>query len=198
MAEQCFKGGGGRRSQVWARRLRAAALRRRVASAPGLGCSRRTLTVLALTVLASGCYSYTEVSPAAVPPGSNVRLRVAPRVPLSVGETPLPDGGRMLRGKLLQGSSADTLLCSVALSNGDPATPLRGLRGTVAVPVTDVQRLEVRRLQKGLTAAAVTTGALLGFAVLEWAFNITNPNEEGGDDPGGVNNARVELFRLRW
>ena len=174
MAEKCFKGAG------------------------GLGRLRRALTVLALSVLASGCYAYTQVSPAAAPPGSSVRLRVDPRVPLSVGEMPLPDGGRVIRGKLLQGSSSDTLLCSVPLSNGDPLTPLRGLRGTVSVPVADVERFEVRRLQKGRTAATVATGALLGFAVLEWAFNITNPNKEGGDEPGGVNNARVELFRLRW
>ncbi len=86
----------------------------------------------------------------------------------------------------------------MALSNGDPLTPLRGLRGTVSVPVADVERLEVRRLQKGRTAAAVTTGALLGFAVLEWAFNVTNPNKEGGDEPGGVNQARVVLFGFRW
>ena len=174
MAEKCCKGGGG--------------LRR----------PRRALTVLALTLLASGCYAYTEVSPAAVPPGSSIRLRLAPRVQSSVGEMPLPDGQRVIRGRLLQGSSADTLLCSVALSNGDPLVPSRGLRGTVSVPVADVERLEVRRLEKGRTAIVVTTGALLGFAVLEWAFNITNANEQGGDDPGGVNNARVVFFRLRW
>ena len=159
---------------------------------------RRALTALALSLLTAGCYAYTEVSPAAVPPGSNVRLRVDSRVQLSVGEIPLPDGGRLIRGKLLQGSSSDTLLCSVALSNSGPLTPLRGLRGTVSVPVADVERLEVRRLQKGRTAAAVTTGALLGFAVLEWAFNVTKPNKEGGDDPGEVNNARVVLFGFRW
>jgi len=174
VAERCLRGGG------------------------GFGRPRRAITILALTLLASGCYTYREVSPAAVPPGSSVRLRVDPRAQLSVGETPLPDGGRVIRGKLLPGGSADTMLCSVALSNGDPLTPLRGLRGTVSVAVADVDRLEVRRLQKGLTAAAVTTGALLGLVVLDWAFNITNPNEGPGDGGGGADNARIPLFRLTW
>jgi hypothetical protein len=132
-----------------------------------------------------------------VPPGSSIRLRLAPRAQFSVGEMPLLEGERVIRGKLLQGSSADTLLCSVALSNGDPLVPSRGLRGTVSVPVADVERLEVRRLEKGRTAIVVGAGALLGFAMLEWAFNITNPNEQGGDEPGGVNNTIV-FFRLRW
>jgi len=162
------------------------------------GCPRGVLAVLAVTLLTSGCYTYTQVSPAAVPPGSSVRLRVDPRVPLKVGEVPLPDGGRLIRGKLLPGSSADTLLCSVALSNGDPLTPLRGLRGTVFVPLAEVERLEVRQLQKGRTAAVVGAGALLGLVVLEWAFDVANPNTVSGDGGGGPNNVRLPLFQFRW
>lgn len=177
MAEQCLKGAG------------------------GFGRPREHrggLTVLALILLIPGCYSYTQVSPAAVPPGSSVRLRVDPRVPLKVGEVPLPDGGRMIRGTLLPGSSADTLVCSVPLSNGDPLTQVRGLRGTVFVPLAEVQRVEVRRFQKGRTAAVVGAGALLGLVVLNWAFDVVNPNTVSGDGGGGPNNARLPLFEFRW
>ncbi|NJD09577.1 MAG: hypothetical protein FIB01_03715 [Gemmatimonadetes bacterium] len=168
--------------------------------AGGFGRPRRILelTALALSILAAGCYSYTQVSPSAVPAGSHVRLRVDPKVPLKVGEVPLPDGGRSIRGMLLPESSADTLLCSVALSSGDPLMPTRGLRGTVSVPVAELERLEVRHFQKGRTAAVVGTGALLGLVLLNWAFDVSNPNTVGDDGGGGPNNARIPLFRLRW
>ncbi len=75
---------------------------------------RRALTALALSLLTAGCYAYTEVSPAAVPPGSSVRLRVDSRVQLSVGETPLPDGGRLIRRE----AAAGELLGHAALLGG--------------------------------------------------------------------------------
>jgi len=173
VAEKCLKGGG------------------------GFGRPRRALAALALSLLAAGCYAYTEASPAAVPPGSNVRLRVDPRATLSAGETPL-DTERPIRARLLEGSTAERLLCSVALGSGDPLSASRGLRGTVSIPITDVERLEVRHLERGRTAAAVGAGVLLGFVVLDWAFNILNPSEAPNDDTGGVDNARVMLFRWRW
>lgn len=163
----------------------------------GSGRSRRGLAALALCLLAAGCYAYTEASPAAVPPGSNVRLRVDPRATLSAGETPL-DTERPIRAKLLEGSTAERLLCSVVLGSGDPLSASRGLRGTVSIPIRDVERLEVRHLERGRTAAAVGAGALLGFVVLDWAFNIILPSESPGEQPGGVDNARIVLFRLGW
>jgi hypothetical protein len=166
--------------------------------AGGPGRPRRALALLVQTLLASGCYAYTAVPPAAAPPpGSSIRLFVAPQVQLRAGETPLPADRRVIRGTLLPGSTADTLLFSVLLSNGDPRVPTRRLRGTVSVPVAGVERLEVRRLEKGRTAIVVATSALIGLGVLEWAFNITNPDKEGGGDPGGVNNARIVFLRLR-
>lgn len=163
----------------------------------GPGRPRRALWALALSLLLAGCYSYTEVSPAAVPPGSSVRLRVDPGVRLSVGAVPLPEARREMRGTLLPGSSPDTLLFSVVLRNSDPLSPSRPMRGTVPIGMADVERLELRRLDKVRTGGAVGLGAILGLAVLDWAFNVVNSSEVPGEGPGG-DNARRVFLRLRW
>jgi len=149
-------------------------------------------------LLASGCYSYTEVSPAAVPPGSYVRLTLdrAARVD-SAGEA-LLDDTRTVRGRLVEGSSAETLRFSVALRNPDPLAGSRGLRSTVAVPVADVQRAEVRHLDKGRTGVMVGASGIAAYFLTRWAFDVILPNKEPGDDGGGTDNARVVLFRLGW
>jgi len=174
VADRCFAGGG------------------------GFGRPRRALTTLALSLLLAGCYTYTEVSPAAVPPGGYVRAHLEPGSRLSMGSVPLPEGRRMIGGTLLGGGPPDTLLFSVALSGGDPMSPSRRLRGTVPVPTGDVRSLELRRLDKVRTGASVGLGAVVAAAVLDWAFNITQADQNAGEPGGGANNAPLVLFRLRW
>lgn len=165
----------------------------------GLGRPRRALAALALSLLATGCYSYTEVSPAAVPPGSYVRVRVEPRADVQVGGMPLQDETRTFRGRLMEGSSNEKLLFSVPLSGVDPRLADRGLRSTVSVPVADVQRLELRELEKGRTAALIGGGGVVAFFVTRWAFNVLDPSSDSSDGGGGgVDNAGWVLFRLRW
>jgi len=165
----------------------------------GLGRPRLTLAALALSLVASGCYSYTEVSPAAVPPGSEVRVGVGPQAGVRVGADPLPEGTRSLRGRLMEGGSAETLLLSVAVGRGEPGVATRQLRQTVSVPWGDVERLEVRRLEKGRTAALIGGGGLAAAVVTAWAFNVLDPSPGPSDGGGGgVDNAGVVLFRLRW
>ncbi len=157
----------------------------------------RALVALALGLPPGACYTYTQASPAAVAPGSSVRLRTASRGALTTRSVPLPEGRRIIQGSLLRGSSPDTLVCAVALGDDEPLAWSRGLRGTVLVPVAEVDRLEVRHLQKGRTAALVGGGAVLGLAVLQWAFDVTLPSKQGRDDSGGGNNMRRALLQLR-
>ncbi len=156
------------------------------------------LMALAFSLAAPACYTYTQVSPAAAAPGSSVRLRTASQAALPLGSVPLPEGGRSIQGTLLPGSSPDTLVCAVALSNGEPLAWSRGLSGTVLVPVAGIERLEVRHLQKGRTAAVVATGAVLSLVVLHWAFDVALPGKQGSDPTGGGNNMRRALVRLQW
>ena len=164
----------------------------------GLGRSRRPHMGVALSLLfLSGCYAYAEVSPAAVPPGRDVRLRLARGTEVSLGTIPVLDDGGPLEGQVVDGTTPERLLLSVALGPGQPGNVGLGLRSTVAIPMPDVARMEVRRLQRGRTAAAVGLGAVLAYAVTEWAFNVSNPGKEGGS-PNGGDNALIAVFRLRW
>lgn len=174
MVEKCLHGGG------------------------GLGRPRRALTVVALSLLASGCYSYTEVSPAAVPPGSYVRVTLIPRARVDEVSEALLEGTRSVHGRLVEGSSAETFRFSVALRNAEPGLASRGLRSTVAVPVADVERAEVRHLDKGRTGVFIGAGGFAAYLVTRWAFNVLDPSSDPSDGGGGTDNAGIVLFRLRW
>lgn len=165
----------------------------------GLGRPRLTLTALALSLLASGCYSYTVVSPAAVPPGSEVRLTVSPQANIGVSSDLLPQGNRSLRGRLMEGSTGETLRLSVPVARGDAGMASRQLRSAVSVPMADVQQVELRRFEKGRTGAVAGGGLLASYIILRWAFNVLDPSPDGGDaTPPGADNARFVLFRLSW
>jgi hypothetical protein len=122
----------------------------------------------------------------------------SPSATIGVGTEPLPEGTRSLQAKLMEGSSGQLQL-SVALGRGDPGLSSRQLRSTVTVPMADVQRLELRRWEKGHTALLIGGGTLGAFLITKWAFNVLDPSSDPSDGSGGVvNNARFVLFRLGW
>lgn len=164
----------------------------------GLGRPRRALTALALNLAVAGCYSYTEVSPAAVPPGSTVRMTVRPSATIGLGAEPVAEGTRSLQGKVMDGGSDQALRLSVALGRRDPGASSRQLRSVVTVPMTDVDRLELRRFERGRTALLIGGGTLGAYVLTSWAFDVLDPSSDPSDGPGGVDNARIVLFRLRW
>lgn len=165
----------------------------------GGGFGRLHLTALLLSAQLglAGCYSYTRVEPGAVPPGSDVRVRVSNGVELNVGELPLLEDGGMVEGKVLRTPTADTLFCDVLLGIPEEGAASRGLRGTVSIPAGAVESVEVRRLDKLRSGGLVGAGVALAWVILDASFNINNPNPPA-DEPGGVNNARITLFHLRW
>lgn len=165
----------------------------------GGGFRRPHLIALAAAIqlALAGCYNYTRVEPGAVPPGSDVRIRVDRDVPLSVGAIPLRDGGGVLRGKLVRGPSTDTLFCDVLLGTPIDGEVSRGLRGTVSIPAGAVESVEVRGLDVLRTGGLVGGGVLLAWVIVDNAFDIHN-GKEGTDPSGNVDNARITLFRLRW
>ncbi|HSM59909.1 MAG TPA: hypothetical protein VK849_03885 [Longimicrobiales bacterium] len=148
-------------------------------------------------LLLAGCYTYTPVEPSIAPAGSDVRVRVTRGVPLEVGMLPVEQDGGLLRGRLLEGAPPDTLLCSVALASPVDGATDRRLRGTVTIPVEAVETLEVRRLDRVRTGVLVGASAVIAAVLVDAAFDIRG-GKEGTDDPGGVDNARITWFRLRW
>lgn len=163
----------------------------------GFGRSRRILAAGAALAL-MGCYTYTPTPPSAAPPGSDVRIHVSRGASLTVGEVPLlENGGSVVRGKLVEAPSAETLMCSVLLETGLPGSPSRGLRGTVSIPIDDVEELEVRRLDRVRTFSLVGVGTVLAAIIVDAAFDVRN-SREGTDESGGTDNAVITLFRIGW
>jgi len=161
----------------------------------GFGRSRRILAAGAALAL-MGCYTYTPTPPSAAPPGSDVRIHVSRSASLTVGEVPLPESG-VVRGQLVEAPSAETLMCSVLLETGLPGSPSRGLRGTVSIPLDDVEELEVRRLDRVRTFSLVGVGTVLAAIIVDAAFDVRN-SKEGTDESGGTDNAVITLFRIGW
>ena len=170
-------------------------------SGSGLGRSRRGLRrILAAAMAAAalaGCYDYAPVEPAAVPPGSHVRIRVDPSTRLETGAFQI-NGNATVRGRLLAGLSPDTLLCSVMIDAPLPGSASRGLRETLSLPMSAVDRVEVRTLDRKRTALLVGGGVALAFVLVDAAFDI-RPGREGSDEgDGGIDNAVVmTLLTLR-
>lgn len=125
-----------------------------------------------------------------------MRVRLTPSSTLPADPAFGPGGTRLLHGRTLPAKSPDTLLLSVALRSDDPRMPVLGLRSAVPIALADLERMEVRRLQKGRTAAMIAAASVVGVVVLDWAFDVTLPGE-GRGDPGDVNNLRRES-RSRW
>lgn len=164
----------------------------------GRGRSLHALSALAAVVaavLTAGCYAYVPARPEAVPPGTEVRIRVQKDVPLSVGAVPLPTDRNVVRGTLLSGPSDDTVRCSVLLQPWGAEMGRSGLRGTVSIPARAVQELEVRHLSKTRTGAVVALGVAVGWVLAAHTLDVHNARE-GTDQGGGVDNALITLLRL--
>lgn len=133
-----------------------------------------------------------------VPPGTNVRIHVQRGVTLDQGTVPLGENGsRLVRGRLLETPYADTLLCSVLVESSPDGSVSRGMRSTVSVPLSAVEAVEVRRLDRLRTFSLVGLGALLSYVIVDASFDIRNA-KEGPESPDNVNNAVLALFRIRW
>jgi len=164
----------------------------------GLGRLHLTALLLSAQLALSGCYDFVRVEPGAVPPGSDVRVRVSNGVALKVGEIALLESGGTVEGKVMRAPTADTLFCDVLLSDPLDGAASHGLRGTVPIPAGAIASVEVRRLDKVRTGGLVGVSLVLAWAVAKASFDVQNPNAPPADEPGGVNNGRITMFRLRW
>jgi len=162
----------------------------------GSGRSRRALAAVLSAAVLAGCYTYVPVEPAAVPPGSDVRIRADRSFPAE-GSSIQPNGGGVIRGRLVESFSPDTLLFSVALMPEATDVASRGLRSVLAIPTSAVTGVEMRRLSRGRTGLVVGASTVLAAALLDAAFDI-RPGREGSDDGGGIDEAVIPLLRIRF
>lgn len=137
-----------------------------------------------LLPLVAGCYVYVPASLEAVPEGARVRVWVRPAAEEQLRATfGLPNSQR-LEGELVSRSGDQVTLFVPSVPLGT-AYGNRPLYQRVPVAAADILRVDLRRLDRFRTGAAVAIAALAALVVAREAFsgaaeNLTPP---GGEPP---------------
>ena len=114
---------------------------------------RRALPLILIALLA-GCYSYVPQRPGAVPPGTNVRLRLTADGVQRIGEAYGSASG-VVEGRLESWSD------QVEITFPVPPTPGmvdRGLRNKLIIPQADIVAVDMR--QRDRTKTAILSASL--------------------------------------
>lgn len=136
--------------------------------------ARRRITRCAVTVClaaaSTGCYKYAYVDRSDAAVGQQVRVHLSQagyqRLATSVGDQ-VPGLHRTFDGSLVE-ASVDRLLVAVHFS-GDARISSQGLEQRVDVPMADVQRLELKQLdRKRVIVIGAGAGVVLGALIVHY------------------------------
>ena len=150
-----------------------------------------------LLFLTTACYSYAPIDPAAVRPGTGVRVRVsgagADRLAPLLGT----GDARLLSGTLVD-VRADTMIVQVpTVVQTAVGSSLETLHQRVSIPRSDLLELETRRLDRVRTGLVAGSAAL----VVGGAIFAATKGDRGSDQPpgnGGPGEARLPLLWVRF
>lgn len=137
--------------------------------------SKRLVLVLCL-LTGSGCYSYSTVAIEDVAPGTPVRLRVTGAEADRLAEVRLSDD-REVPGTLLQRQNGAILL-DTPIAAPDMTSQGTRLSQRVEIPISQVQDIEVRRLDRLRTGALVGAVAAAAALVVIEGFGSGNANDD--------------------
>lgn len=115
-----------------------------------------------------GCYMYVPVEPSAVPPGSEIRARIAAPAAARIAETLGLSDTRLLNGTLVHLQDGGITLSVQTAPPGTVGAP-KGIFQNVDIRKPDLLEVEVARLDKtrtGIAAAIVAGGIILGISLL--------------------------------
>jgi len=159
-----------------------------------LATARAAALGAAVSLGLAGCYSYAAVQPQGARAGERVRIRVsgaeAERLEPLLGE-----GDRRIEGELLEQSDSGIAL-GVALPSPAPGALAGRPQQRIMIPKTDLQEMQLLRLDKlrtsllvgGVAAIAIAVAASKGSSLLGSGGSGGSPNENRM--PGAV--------PLRW
>lgn len=139
----------------------------------------RQLVVAALLSLSSGCYAYHETELESVTPGTPIRIRLSPEEAARLAELRLTDA-RLVDGTLIA-NGGDRVMLDTRVGVNDPTRGSRALVQRVAVPVTEVHEVELRRLD-WLKTGAIAGAFALGVGIVAAA---ALDGDQGDEGPGG-------------
>jgi hypothetical protein len=155
---------------------------------------KRTLCVLPVM---AGCYSYTPITPAAAPAGSEVRARITGAASDRVGPLLHSFDTRVLIGSVVE-NSAGVMVLQVPLgAMPNIAETIVPLQTRIPLGAADLVSLEQRRLDATRTTiliGGIVAGVAAGVAVALKAGGGAEPGKRPEEPPPIV---RIPIWRIR-
>ncbi|HEU5210330.1 MAG TPA: hypothetical protein VFU06_13130 [Longimicrobiales bacterium] len=136
----------------------------------------KRLVLLLSLLFGTGCYSYSEAAIEDVAPGTPVRLRVTGAEADRLAELRMSDD-REVPGTLLRRENGAILL-DTPIAAADATSRAGRLTQRVEIPVSQVQDVEVRRLDRLRTGALVGAVAAAAVFIVMEGFGSGNANDD--------------------
>ena len=155
---------------------------------------RRTLCVTPLIV---GCYSYTPITPAAAPTGSEVRVQITGAASDRVGPLLHSFDTRVLIGSVVENNAGDMVLQVPLGAMPNVAETIVPLQTRIPIGPADVVSLEQRKLDALRTTILITgivTGIATGVGVALRAGGGSDPGKNPEEPPPII---RIPIWRFR-
>lgn len=139
---------------------------------------RRSLLVLGTPLILAGCHHYTESSPEAIAPGTEVRVHLSSTG--SAGHSELLGANIRAVQARWEGLEPSRMAVSVPGAEVREGIQTRYLRQRIVLNRDDVARVEVRSLDRTRTAVVV---AALGVGLGWFVYNNFQVEEPGSPRP---------------
>lgn len=146
-------------------------------------------------IVSAGCYHYIPAETGDVPAGATVRVRVTDTQTRRY-ENIVPVNGRMIQGKLVE-QDTDQLLLEVPILSDLRGDRVETVAQRIDLPRSDVVDLEIRKLDRGMTALVAGVGGVAGVALITRTL-VGAFNSETTNPPGGAEILVPFFLRIRW
>ena len=152
---------------------------------------------LLVTVVIPACYTYAPVEPGNIQPGVGVRARVSGAAADRLAPLLGTSNPRLVDGRLVD-TRADTIIVEVpTVIQASIGGSVETLHQRISIPRSELVELETRRLDRLRTAAIAGGVAVVLGAVVLGALG-DDPGSNGPPGPGGGNDARVPMWRVKF
>ena len=158
--------------------------------------ARRSISLFAAwgcIVTSTGCFSYLEVPPTDLAPGTRVRAQLSTEGVLRL-ESILGGPQRQVEGEVVEADPQSLLLLArIGVANTGTGIFLEQQR--LQIEQREILRLEARSLERSKTAvvSVLAAGALVGTTI--WLFNAKRSGTEITEVPGPENAILRWFFR---
>jgi hypothetical protein len=152
---------------------------------------------LCLIPLMIGCYSYTPISPASAPAGSEVRARITGAASDRVAPLLGTFDTRVIVGSVVENNAGAMVLQVPNGAMPNVTTDVLRLQTRIPLAAADVMSMEQRRLdvtRTTLLVGGIVAGVAAGVAV---ALKAGGGGEEGKGPPEPPPIVRIPIWRIR-